>query len=68
MLIELPAAGTPERVSLVRAMAASMWAGRESDWPFDQAGEYWQSTFLTLAEDALRGLDGGRSPETNPVE
>lgn len=57
MLIDIPAAGTPERAALVRAMAARMWAGRETDWPFDEAGEYWQSTFITLAEDALRELD-----------
>ena len=57
MLIEVPAAETPERVELTRAIAASGWAGRESDWTFNDAGEYWQATFMTLAEDALRGLE-----------
>ncbi len=56
MLIEIPPAGTPKRTELVRALAARLWAPRH-DEPFSEVGEYWEKTFLTLAEDALAGLE-----------
>lgn len=56
MLIEIPPAGTPERAEVARALAARLWAPRH-DEPFSEVGEYWEKTFLTLAEDALAGLE-----------
>lgn len=55
-MIKLPEAGTAERSRLIREIAAAMWAPRH-DRPFDEVGEYWEGTFLQLAEDALRALE-----------
>ncbi len=50
-----------DRAALIETVAADLWESRRhgtlDDWPWEQAGRYWQPIYRELAETAIESLE-----------
>ena len=60
-----------DEAALTEELAAALWERHRSpggidDWPWPEAGDYWQSVFRQLATEAVATLRAERHPTPRP--